>query len=107
MEWVKVAKSLLSAADVQAISVKGKRLVLVKQAGEFHAFTSKCPHAGADLATAWCEKGYLVCPIHRHAYNLKNGRGAIGQGDYLTKYLVKNQEDHLLIGLPKPWFKFW
>lgn len=107
MEWVRVAKSSLSLADVQTISVKGKTLVLVKDDGEFYAFTNKCPHAGADLSTAWCEKGYLICPIHRHAYNLKNGRGAVGQGDHLMNYAVKSETDYLLIGIPKPWFKFW
>jgi len=107
MEWFPVAISSLSVADVQLIRVKGKRLVLVKSNDRFFAFTSKCPHAGADLSTGWCNKGYLVCPVHRYSYNLENGRGATGQGDYLKRYPVKIDNNNILIGFEKPWFKFW
>nr|WP_294895440.1 Rieske (2Fe-2S) protein [uncultured Pedobacter sp.] len=107
MEWVAIAISSLSSADVQLVSIKGKRIVLVKDNNTFYAFTSKCPHAGGDLSAGWCKEGYLVCPIHRYSYNLKSGRGASGQGDYLKNYPVKTEKDHILIGFKKPWFKFW
>ena len=107
MEWVSVDISTLSVANVQLIIVKGKKLILVKQEGRFYVFTNKCPHAGADLSAGWCQKGYLICPVHRYSYNLQNGRGAKGQGDYLKNYPTKILENNLLIGFKKPWFKFW
>lgn len=107
MEWVSIPISSLSIADVQSITVKGKRVVLVRDKGEFYAFNSKCPHAGADLSTGWCKEGYLVCPVHRYSYNLKNGRGATGQGDYLPYYPVRVVGDQVLIDFKKPWFNFW
>jgi len=107
LKWVALSKTALSIADVQIISVNGKRLVLVKHDEEFYAFTSKCPHAGADLANGWCSKGYLICPVHRYQYHLKSGRGASGQGDYLKNYPVRVSGDQLFIGFNKPWFRFW
>lgn len=107
MEWVSIAISSLSIADVQPVVVKGKRLVLVKENNQFYVFKNKCPHAGADLGNAWCKEGYLVCPIHRYKYSLESGRGAIGQGDYLKNYPTKVVGDHVFIGFKKPWFRFW
>lgn len=107
MEWVSIAISSLSIADVQPIFINGKRIILVKNEDTFYAFSSKCPHAGEDLGSGWCKEGYLVCPVHRHSYNLENGRGAKGQGDYLRKYPAKVVGDCVLVGVKKPWFKFW
>lgn len=107
MEWIPIVISFLNVADVQTITVKGNRLILVRNGGKFHVFSNKCPHAGADLSAAWCDKGYLICPVHRYKYNFENGRGAVGQGDYLKTYPVKLIGDNLFVGLKKPWFKFW
>lgn len=107
MDWIKIAISSLSVADIQLIKVKNKQLILVRDGDVFYAFKNKCPHAGADLSNAWCKEGYLVCPIHRYSYNLKNGRGAKGQGDYLKQYPIKIIGNDILIGVKKPWFKFW
>jgi nitrite reductase/ring-hydroxylating ferredoxin subunit len=107
MEWVSIEISKLSIADVQQISVKGKKLTLVRQHKNFYVFTNKCPHAGSDITNGWCENGYLVCPVHRYKYNLLNGRGVSGQGDYLKTYPVKVEGNNLFIGFINPWFKFW
>jgi 3-phenylpropionate/trans-cinnamate dioxygenase ferredoxin subunit len=107
MEWFPVAIFSLSSADVQLIVIKGKKLILVKEEGRFYVFTNKCPHAGAGLSAGWCQKGFLVCPVHRYSYNLENGRGAKGQGDYLKNYPTKVEGNTLFIGFKKPWFKFW
>lgn len=107
MEWIPIAISSLSIADVQAVVINGKRLVLVNENNTFYVFKNKCPHAGADLSGAECREGYLICPIHRYKYSLDTGRGAKGQGDYLKNYPTKVVGDNLLIGFKKPWFKFW
>ncbi|HEX7366155.1 MAG TPA: Rieske (2Fe-2S) protein [Pelobium sp.] len=107
MKWIKIAIASLSPADVQLINLKKQKLVLVRKDNHFYVFKNKCPHAGADLSNGWCKNDYLVCPIHRYSYQLKNGKGAKGQGDYLKHYPVKIAGDQLLIGLKEPWFKFW
>ncbi len=107
MQWFSIPVASLSVADVQSITVNSKRLTLVKNNDKFYVFTNKCPHAGADLSNGWCKEGFLVCPVHRYQYQLENGRGAIGQGDYLKKYPVKIIEGNLMIGFKKPWFQFW
>ncbi|WP_017257632.1 Rieske (2Fe-2S) protein [Pedobacter arcticus] len=107
MKWFTIPLSSLSSADVQLIVVNSKKLTLVQHQGNYHVFANKCPHAGGDLTNGWCTEGFLVCPIHRYQYNLENGRGAIGQGDYLRKYPVKIVGENLMVGFKKLWFKFW
>ena len=104
MIWHKILKSDLSAQEVQVINVNGKKLCLVNHANHYYATALNCPHAGANLEFGWCEKGYLVCPVHRYHYNLQNGRGETGQGDYLPIYPVKEEKDFLLIGFKESLF---
>lgn len=106
MRWVEIDQSKLKDITVQQINVEGKQMVLIKFKDEFYATASKCPHAGADISQGWCnDEGNLVCPFHRYEYHLKNGRGKVGQGDYLTTYPVKFESGKLFIGLKDSWFK--
>lgn len=107
MEWITVERSSLSVADVQSITVKGKKLTLVYAEEKFYAFAGKCSHAGGNMSKGWCKDGFLVCPVHRYQYALSNGRGAPGQGDYLKTYPLKQNDTHIMIGIKKSWFKFW
>jgi nitrite reductase/ring-hydroxylating ferredoxin subunit len=103
MIWHKIPKTDLKDVEIQVINLKGKKVCLVRDGSNYYATASNCPHAGASLEHGWCEKGYIVCPVHRHQYNLKNGRGADGQGDYLPNYPLKQEKDYLLIGTKKSW----
>jgi nitrite reductase/ring-hydroxylating ferredoxin subunit len=103
MIWHKIPKTDLKDAEIQVVNLDGKKVCLVYDGQHYYATALNCPHAGASLEHGWCENGYLVCPVHRYQYNLKNGRGAIGQGDYLPNYPVKEEKDYLLICIKKSW----
>lgn len=106
MKWVEINQEKLSNKPVQRISVEGKTLVYVKFNEEIFITESKCPHAGADISLGWCNsEGNLVCPFHRNEYQLKNGRGKVGQGDYLKTYPVKQELGKVFVGLKISWWK--
>lgn len=107
MKWISIELTSLNSNEVQTIYINGKKLLLVSKEESFFVFASKCPHAGADLSGAWCKGDFLVCPVHRYQYQLLNGRGAPGQGDYLKNYPTKIENGKLWIGFKKPWFRFW
>ncbi|MFA6947286.1 MAG: Rieske (2Fe-2S) protein [Pedobacter sp.] len=109
MNWYKVLPPEIRASEdfIKTIQVAGRKLCIVKVADQFYAVQNKCPHAGADLSGGWCTSGKLVCPYHRHEFDLKTGRGAEGQGDYIDTYPLELREDGLYIGIAKPWWKFW
>jgi len=49
-------------------------------------FKNRCPHAGGTFLEVLGSENELVCSLHRYRYNLKNGQGATGQGDFLRIY---------------------
>ena len=106
MRWVEINQDKLTDKTVQKISVEGKILVLIKFKADFFITESKCPHAGADISQGWCNKdGNLVCPFHRHEYQLSNGRGKVGQGDYLKTYPVKQEFGKIFVGFKEGWWE--
>ena len=35
---------------------------------------NRCPHAGGSLAGGWIEDDCVICPLHRWAFQVRNGR---------------------------------
>ncbi|GAA4794724.1 hypothetical protein GCM10023231_23920 [Olivibacter ginsenosidimutans] len=106
MKWYKIDRHLLpQAAVIKKIKVAGKNVCLIHGENQYYATGSTCPHAGADLSKGWCANGRLVCPYHRHAFDLLTGRGDPGQGNYISTYPLAWRNDELYIGLPLSWIK--
>jgi 3-phenylpropionate/trans-cinnamate dioxygenase ferredoxin subunit len=103
MRWFKLFSSeILKDQDfIKAVTVNGKKLCAVKTGGGFFVTQAYCPHAGAGLSGGWCKNGKLVCPFHRYEYDLRTGRGADGQGDYIDIYPTEVREDGIYVGLPE------
>jgi len=90
---------------IQKVVVGGKRLCLLLLSGKLYATGSRCPHAGADLSQGWCEEGKLVCPYHRHRFDLQTGKGDVGQGNYIDVFPVREENGKWYVGFRKPWWK--
>ena len=105
MNWHKVELEIPKGEFVRQISLNGKKLCLLRHEGQFAVVQNTCPHAGGVLSGGWCKDGHLVCPIHRWEYNLQNGRGAAGQGDYIDIYPVEIREDGIYVGFKESWIK--
>lgn len=109
MKWIKVFPSDFRSSNdfIRAVEVSGKKLCIVKSADKFYAIHDKCPHAGAELSKGWCNAGRIVCPYHRHEFDLQTGRGAAGQNNYVNTYPVEQREDGIYVGISKSWWEFW
>ena len=105
LHWYKIQESVPEGDFVKQVIVAGKKLCLVRHQQEIHLLQNNCPHAGAILSSGWCEKGLLICPVHRYGYHLENGRGAQGQGDYIEVYPLKQEPDGLYAGIKQGFFK--
>ncbi len=108
MKWIAIPDAAVKGSDgISKIKISGKQVCLIRNEGQLYATSARCPHAGADLSGGWCEDGRLICPHHRHAFNLQSGRGDTGQGDYITVYPLKKQETGWFIGIKEHWLKKW
>jgi len=105
MKWIKILSEEAYSAEnfLRLIKVEGKKICLVKAGEYFYATQSRCPHAGADLSQGICKDKKLICAFHRYEYDLKTGRGAPGQGDYINIYPLERREDGLYIGFKDKW----
>lgn len=107
LRWIKLSELEILPDDdfVKSVQVNKKRICLIKTEDRWFATQAKCPHAGADLSQGWCKNGKLICPFHRYEYDLKSGKGAPGQGDYIDTYPLQIRQDGIYIGWKESWFK--
>ena len=60
------------------MEVEGKKITLAKWKDGYFAFAQKCPHASGRMAHGYINPlGQVVCPLHRYAFDMKNGRKRI------------------------------
>lgn len=104
MKWVKIDSQLIDGMAIQKVKANKTEICLIDNNGQLSACRAKCPHAGADLSGGWLAGNQIVCPFHRHHFDLDNGRGAPGQGDYLAVYEVEKREDGVYVQLPEKWW---
>jgi len=103
--WHKIDRHLHPELNrLVKLKIGGKSICLVNNEGNLHATSGRCPHAGADLSQGWCEANRLVCPYHRHTFDLETGRGADGQGNYIQIYPLTWKDEELFIELPGSWW---
>jgi nitrite reductase/ring-hydroxylating ferredoxin subunit len=105
LNWIKISETIPEEDFVRQIKLLGKKLCLIKDQGKLYAVENSCPHAGGILSGGWCKNGNIICPIHRWEYNLENGRGASGQGDYINTYPVEIRDDGAYVGLKVSFWK--
>src|SRR5690606_10905653 len=107
--WHKVpAKIDESRNYVKALHVAGKKLCLISEGGILSVTSSRCPHAGADLTTGWCEEGKLICPFHRHRFDIETGKGDEEQHNFIRVYPLKKENGEFFVGIkPSLWDKIF
>jgi nitrite reductase/ring-hydroxylating ferredoxin subunit len=108
MKWHKLPLAVINSKQpIQQLQLDGQKFCLVYHKEEWHATSHKCPHAGANLAGGWCVDGQLICPYHRHSFDLSHGKGAAGQHNSITIYRIQHREDGIYIELPQSIFRRW
>ena len=103
MHWVLVTDAPLSLdwPDNQLLDleVDGKKITLAKFKEDYFAFAQKCPHASGRMAQGYINPlGQVVCPLHRYAFDMKNGRNTTGEGYFLKTYPVELRPEGIFIG---------
>ncbi|MCU0433730.1 MAG: Rieske 2Fe-2S domain-containing protein [Bacteroidia bacterium] len=69
----------------------------------FAAIEERCPHNGFSLSRGWTtfdENGQcaLVCPLHRYAFGVQNGRRINGGGETARAFPVEVRDDGVFLG---------
>ncbi|UKJ05934.1 Rieske (2Fe-2S) protein [Solitalea lacus] len=117
LKWYKLDSVAWRPADSNGLyhvgfaQIQGRKFCLIKKGNSFYGVQNNCPHAGGNLSSGWIENDKLVCPVHRHTFDLITGRGSVDQGDCVRTYNLKSINDQIYIELPLSminplnWFK--
>src|SRR5690606_20441330 len=86
---------------VNVLNVPGKKLCLISGGVILAVTTSRCSHAGADLTHGWCEEGKLICPFHRHRFDIETGKGDEKQHNFIRVYPLKKENGEFFVGIKR------
>ena len=103
LHWVLITDAPLSLDwpnnQLLDLEMEGKKITLARFKEGYYAFAQKCPHASGRMAQGYINPlGQVVCPLHRYAFDMKNGRNTTGEGYFLKTYPVELRPNGLFIG---------
>ncbi|MDP4283288.1 MAG: Rieske 2Fe-2S domain-containing protein [Bacteroidota bacterium] len=102
--WIKIVGNIheliFEENNIAETEIDGKKICIVKTADGIKACSTKCPHAGGDMAKGKLDKkGNIICPVHGYIFNTDNGRDINGEGYFLKMYPVKISEEGVFVGI--------
>ena len=103
LHWVLVTDAPLSLDwtnnQLLDLVVDSKKITLARFKEDYFAFAQKCPHASGRMAQGYINPlGQVVCPLHRYAFDMKNGLNTSGEGYFLKTYPIELRPQGLFIG---------
>ncbi|SMO48551.1 Rieske (2Fe-2S) protein [Solitalea koreensis] len=90
--------------SIRGVKVAGKEICVIRTTNDYFAVKDKCPHAGGRISNGWCEQQQIVCPVHRHKFDIHTGKGLPEHGDYLEHYEVLTNTQGVFVGFKKHWW---
>ena len=111
-KWYKIADSIeeieFNKNNIIEVDVEGKKVCIVKTNKGLAACASKCPHAGGTMISGFLDKNEnIICPFHRYAFSLDNGRDLNGEGYYLKIYPLQVNNEGIFLGIEESGFFKW
>ncbi len=103
INWVLITDAPLSLDwqenQLLDLEVDSKKITLAKWKDSYFAFAQKCPHASGRMSAGYINPlGQVVCPLHRYAFDMKNGRNTSGEGYFLKTYPIELRPEGIFIG---------
>ena len=96
--------------EMEHFHAGGTTILLLKIAGEFHAYQGRCPHQGAALVEGELDRGLLTCAAHLWQFDATTGQGVNPESARLQRFPVHVVDGRVLVevelggvdGAPQP-----
>ncbi len=89
----------LAEGTMRAVERDGAKVLLARSGGRCHAVGATCPHAGGPLNEGVLHDGAVLCPWHKAAFRLDNGRCVAPPAvDDLLRFDLRVDAGRLLLG---------
>ncbi len=93
--WLSVPADVL-AGDRAVVDADGRQILILRVAGEIHAFDNACPHEGNPLVDGAVIGDQLECAYHGWRFDLRTGACLYGD-DAARRYPAEERADEILI----------
>ncbi|MEX2599028.1 MAG: Rieske 2Fe-2S domain-containing protein [Dehalococcoidia bacterium] len=97
---LKIAAEEVSPGTMKAVEINGRTLIVANVEGRYVAFSSECPHEGADMGKGKLDGMAVWCTNHQFLFDLNNGELLESDGDdcpSLPVFDVVDQEGTLCL----------
>ena len=95
--WLSVPADVL-AGDRAVVDGDGRQILLLRVAGEIHAFDNACPHEGNPLVDGDVLGDQLECAYHAWRFDLRTGACLYGD-EPATRYATEEDASEIRIRL--------
>lgn len=85
--------------SLNALTVAGKAIVLIRHQDAFYAVPDRCTHARKPLHDGSLEDGSIVCCYHGARFDLESGRPSLPAVMPLARFPVEVEEDEVFVEL--------
>jgi toluene monooxygenase system ferredoxin subunit len=89
----------LWGGEMLAVTLDGKRVLLVNRNGIVSAFEDRCAHQGVPLSRGRFDGDRLICSVHEWTYDACSGRGLNPCGVSLRSFPVAIEGESILVDL--------
>ena len=96
---VALHKDALAPGEVAEIIIDGTAIAICNVAGEYHAVSNACPHAGSSLGQGALSSTHLRCPDHDWAFDVTSGSCQSLPGVKLPIYAVHIEHEVVCVKL--------
>ncbi len=79
--------------EMTAVDVQGKKVLLINNDGDVHAYQDRCPHQNWPLHNGDFSNGVLTCVQHLWQFDVTTGKGVNPSTCQLLKYPCKVDGD--------------
>lgn len=88
--WVEAVEvGEIPEGEVVEVVLDGRGIALVNIAGEVHAVSDTCPHAGGALGEGYLDGTTLTCPLHGWTFDATTGECHIDPEERLERFDVE------------------
>lgn len=103
MAFIKLANLIdLHDGYKQAVSVAGRKLLLIQDEGDVYVVENRCPHMDAPLTNGAVAAKAIRCPVHGIEFELDSGRskGPLADTlDCLVRFTPVYQDQYIGVDL--------
>jgi nitrite reductase/ring-hydroxylating ferredoxin subunit len=83
--------------EMESYDIDGAEILLVRLAGQYHAYDGSCPHQGQPLVEGDLDGVILTCAAHEWMFDVSTGQGVNPRTVTLARHDVRIAEGAVLV----------